>query len=115
MANPLWQPGVSGNPGGRPKAAKAYRVQNILDEMVTDEDWRAIIQTLKEGAIAGKYRSAELLMAYGMGKPIVRVERIESDPIAEAIADIRQAYIDAAQQQYTVIDVAATSIAKTEE
>lgn len=112
----LWKPGVSGNPGGRPKKAKAERVMNILDESVTDDDWRAIIKTLVSGAIAGKYRSAELLMAYGLGRPTIRVERIESDPIAEVIEQVKQAYIDAqAAQQYTVIDVTATSITNTEE
>ena len=75
---------------------------------------RAFDLAEKQGSARGMVAALMPILEYGLGKPTIRVERIENDPIAEAIADIKQAYIDA-QQQYTVIDVAATSIEKTEE
>ncbi len=57
------------------------------------------------------------ILEYGLGKPTIRIERVEHDPIAEMVEQVRQAYLDAQAQaaqpfgpaqgpQYTVIDVA---------
>jgi len=111
---------VAGNPGGPGRAKRETEVA-ILDALreafspveIAQGLRRAFDLAEKQGSARGMVAALMPILEYGLGKPTIRVERIENDPIAEAIADIRQAYIDAAQaaqvaqqQQYTVIDVA---------
>lgn len=58
-----WQPGQSGNPGGRPKTAEIRDL--VLQEFKKDP--KSNIQMLKRERI-------DLFFAYGFGKPVDRLE-----------------------------------------
>jgi HEAT repeat protein len=86
-----FKPGVSGNPGGRPKgiAAKARehtgRVIEVLVEALEDKDARVRIQAAKE------------LLDRGYGRPLTMTADVSNslddfndDQLSEAISALRQ-------------------------
>jgi hypothetical protein len=61
-------------------------------------------------ALAQKYESWKaydawltLTLAYQLGKPTIRVEKVEGDPISAALEELRQIHAEK-QTTYTVID-----------
>jgi len=84
-------------------------IMEALQEEGSPENIVEGLQALKACAI--KFNSwkawesyVTLLLNYQMGKPTIRVERVEGDPISAALEQMKQMYIDAQQTQYTVIE-----------
>lgn len=48
-----WAPGTSGNPGGRPKAKREIRYQEITQNTCSLKSWRTIIRKAVEQAEGG--------------------------------------------------------------
>lgn len=65
-------PGNRANPGGRPKSDLSLTV--LIDEVVSPNDWRFIIATLKKRARRGDVRAIEMLMDRRFGKPVQQTE-----------------------------------------
>lgn len=66
-----FKPGVSGNPGGRPKIVSDFRrrCQQAMDEYVIPA-WIEEVRTMGKEWV----RCSENLAAYGIGKPTQRIE-----------------------------------------
>lgn len=80
-----WQPGVSGNPNGRPKGSR--NVKNIIRDLLMDENsysklpitapqgtqtpLEAIIYTLMVKSIDGDVRASEVLLKYAIDRDAV--------------------------------------------
>ena len=67
-----FKPGQSGNPAGRPK--KLPEIDKLLDEVLGDTQngvtaAQAILMKLRQKAIAGDIRAAEVLLNRGYGLP----------------------------------------------
>src|SRR5271169_3501585 len=84
-----WQPGQSGNPGGRPKKTPlADACREVLGRLVPDDaDGRtyaeAIAETLAQKALSGDIRAAQELADRAEGKPRQSLE-IENTTLREA-------------------------------
>ena len=67
-----FQPGQSGNPGGRPAMAREFkqRCRDFADEEGID----ALIAIAKDAKDRDRFRALELIMAYSWGKPKQGVE-----------------------------------------
>lgn len=63
-----FQPGVSGNPGGRPSGARA-QLSDLLDEVFTLNQRKKVLKKLITDAEAGNHDARTLLLAYTFGKP----------------------------------------------
>jgi hypothetical protein len=77
----VWQPGQSGNPGGRPRELKAFRQQ------VREHGPEAISHVLdvmrdSEAENRDRLNAASLLLAYGFGRPqaLPPVEDVDNEP-----------------------------------
>lgn len=64
--------GQSGNPGGRLSAA-SRALRQLLDEVVTEDDRRAVARQLVNLARGGDMAAITLLLAYLYGKPSERL------------------------------------------
>lgn len=69
-----WQPGQSGNPGGRPKRPAAERYLRALEQGVTLAEWKEIVEKAVSQAQKGDSRARTWLSEYLIGKPIQRTE-----------------------------------------
>lgn len=98
MPSNLWKPGQSGNPAGRPKRKTEERAFEKLSLKMTDDKIEQVFDRLIDDAMAGKYRSMELLLAYLMGKPVQRVETSSDNPMAEKFEEWKRARLEAMQQ-----------------
>jgi len=81
-----FQPGVSGNPKGRPR--KAPEIADAIDEMLAEkETLTAILKQHVRQAKAGDHRSTDLLLSYRYGKPKQSIEHTGEDgqPIAYTV------------------------------
>jgi hypothetical protein len=79
-----WQPGVSGNPKGRPKGSRNIKkvIQDMLNDpsivasmnltipRATETPLEAIVYTLAVKAIRGDVRASEVLLRYSVDKDI---------------------------------------------
>ncbi|MBK8467781.1 MAG: hypothetical protein IPL32_18370 [Chloracidobacterium sp.] len=103
-------PGHTLKIGGRPTKRREERVLAVLDDVISDDEWREIITVAKEKALGGNYRYTELLMAYGLGKPVQHIKHTDVGKMEEALETMRQLRQDAMDQledgpAYVVVDV----------
>ena len=79
-----WKPGQSGNPSGRKKLTQRQRqyndiAQQTFHDIATPEELRKVMASLlKDAQKPGNYRSKELVLAYAMGKPSIKIEHQKS-------------------------------------
>jgi hypothetical protein len=77
------------------QVAPPERIAHAIDQM--------FLLAEEHGSWKAYNAAVTLSLAYQLGKPIARSEKVDgSDPISEALAKMKQMYIDA--QQYTVIE-----------
>jgi Family of unknown function (DUF5681) len=62
-----FRPGISGNPGGRPKVA--HDLQELA-RTHTPEAFSTVVEIMRAGNNNEKLRAAEIIMERGYGKPI---------------------------------------------
>ncbi len=74
--NTQFKKGQSGNPKGRPKSYKY-----LFDEVITDDDRRAMIMVLKEKALKGDIKAFQVIMDRTDGKPTQAVKMNQSQPL----------------------------------
>lgn len=83
-----WQPGISGNPKGRPKGSR--NVKKVLQDLLNDPQFvanmnltmprgtetplEAIVYTLMVKAIKGDVRASEILLKHSMDKDMLPME-----------------------------------------
>jgi len=77
-----WKPGQSGNPGGRPKESREFK--RLCREKAV---WcfHKLVELAEGSDQSFSLRALELLLAYGIGKPVQQLE-IESTHKAYVIA-----------------------------
>ena len=93
-----WQPGQSGNPGGRPKRkllTDAYA--RILDIPVPgDNEGRtfaeAIAFAMAKEAIKGKVNAAAEIADRTEGRALQQIRMTEGDPLSELLKEFRREY-----------------------
>jgi hypothetical protein len=63
---------VKGCPGGpgNPYVRQVARLKSALYEALTQDDIRAVVQRMRDKALAGDVAAARLLLEYGLGKPL---------------------------------------------
>lgn len=83
-----WQPGISGNPKGRPKGSRNIKkvIQDLLNDQsvatrlplrlprATETPLEAIVYTLVVKAIRGDVRASEVLLKHSVDKEPVAIE-----------------------------------------
>lgn len=62
-----FQPGQSGNPGGRPKGTKGFRER--CRAFADEEGLNTLIEIAQSPKDKDRLKAVELLLAYGYGKP----------------------------------------------
>lgn len=68
-----FQKGQSGNPGGKPGAAR-QDLNALLDQVFKPARRRKVLEKLIDDAEAGNHDARTLLMAYTWGRPVERKE-----------------------------------------
>lgn len=68
-----FQPGSSGNPGGRPAKAR-QELGELLEETFTPAQRKKVLKKLIADAEQGNHEARVLLLAYTFGKPVERKE-----------------------------------------
>lgn len=68
-----FQKGQSGNPGGKPGAAR-QELNALLDQVFKPARRRKVLEKLIEDAELGNHEARVLLLAYTYGKPVERKE-----------------------------------------
>ena len=63
-----FQPGVSGNPGGRPSGARKL-LSEVLDDVFKPDRRKKVIEKLITDAESGNHDARTLLLAYTYGRP----------------------------------------------
>ena len=68
-----FQPGQSGNPGGK-VSAKRLELNDLLERVWTPASREKVLKKLVQDAESGNHEARVLLLAYAYGKPIERKE-----------------------------------------
>jgi hypothetical protein len=88
-----FQPGQSGNPGGRP-SKRRKELDELLAAEFTDAKRRAVIRALIDDATSDlfevRHEARKTLLAYAFGKPVERKEISGPDGDPIAFVDIKQ-------------------------
>jgi hypothetical protein len=105
--------------GGRQRRAQEIKAMEAICRAAPPERIEEALEQMF--ALAQKYESWKaydawltMVLAYQLGKPTIKIEKVEGDPISAALDELRRIHAEK-QTQYTVIDVPATSIENTEE
>ncbi len=96
-------PGHSSPGPGRPKKETERAILDAITSALSPAQITEAIQTALEIAIEtrsarGIVAVVELQAAYGIGKPTIRVEKTEGEPISAAIEEMRRIYMEAAER-----------------
>lgn len=84
-----FQPGKSGNPGGRPSGARKL-LSEVLDDVFKPDRRKKVIEKLITDAESGNHDARTLLLAYTYGRPTEYKEITGADgtPLFKAYAGI---------------------------
>jgi hypothetical protein len=84
-----FQPGQSGNPGGRPSARKAL-TDSLIKEKLEAVEHRSgktnaerLLDAMYRQAMRGSFRCAELFLNYSMGKPVQKQVSVNAEVTPE--------------------------------
>ena len=98
-----FQPGVSGNPNGRPRTAKsseaARQLLTEIDAKSGETNAECLVRRCFKKAMHGSSRHLELLLAYVEGRPKQGVELSGPDGGAMRFENITDSEIDARLQE----------------
>jgi hypothetical protein len=86
LGNPAWKKGVSGNPGGKPKAT--VELMKLAREH-TLEAWKTIIEIMKDAKAHRivRLRAAELVLDRGHGKAPLSINLRREDGVLTRLSD----------------------------
>jgi hypothetical protein len=94
-----FQPGVSGNPNGRPRTAKfseaARQLLAEIDARTGETNAEVLVRHCFKRAMRGSVRHTELFLAYSEGRPKQGVELSGPDGGAMRFENMSEAEIDA--------------------
>jgi hypothetical protein len=80
--NPNWKKGVSGNPGGRPKAVKELLERARKMTPAALDLWESLLED-ENADMKVRLEASKLVAAYGLGRPgLVESEEEESKQVA---------------------------------
>lgn len=91
MSRTWWQPGVSGNPLGRPPKGKSWRE---LAASRPEHRKLAVIMAQEERALEGSTKAAEFLRDTAEGKPAVTVITNASDTDSPIVSILRSLQLE---------------------
>lgn len=91
-----------------PKVARR-EAQEAIERAAPGEKIEAALNRMHDlAAQYGSWKAYEawltMVLAYQLGKPTIKIERVEGDPISAALEEMKQVYLDAQRTQYTVIE-----------
>lgn len=72
-------PGNRANPKGRPPREKEVRYLDLMKQVVTDDDWKAIVKKATDQARRGDASARKWLSDYLIGAPTQRTELTGAD------------------------------------
>ncbi|MCL4732067.1 MAG: hypothetical protein KJ044_16740 [Planctomycetes bacterium] len=84
-----WKPGVSGNPGGRPRSVRRvqYSRLRIMDASVSEADWAAIIDKAIEQAREGDATARAWLSKYLLPESPDPFADVTTDGVGQVLTD----------------------------
>lgn len=94
--------------GGRKRSEISQAILDAIVGAFTPEEIQnnlreAFEVAKRQGSAKGMIMAMTPTMEYGPGKPVIRIERTEGDPISAALEELRRIH-EAKQPTFTVID-----------
>lgn len=80
-----FQPGKTGNPGGRPKLPEDVKHVRELARQYTPQAVQALVDTLKDGGWSAKVAAANVLLDRGWGKAEQPIVGDEGGPVRHSV------------------------------